>query len=309
MQNESTSTFQTVVIGGAGFLGSHVADELSRSGHRVTVFDLHHSDYLQPDQTMVVGDLGDQNVVRSVVAGKDYVYHYAGIAGIADARSNPVETVRSNILGTTHVLDACREFEVRKFMYASTIYVYSSHGSFYRASKQAAELLVESYHEAFGLSYSIMRYGSLYGRRANHFNSISNFIRQALTEGRILRKGDGAEIRDYIHVLDAARASVELLGHTGDSEYVMLTGSQSLRVRDVLTMIQEIIGEVSIEFLEGELDEEHYQITPYSFRPRIAKKYTLEYYHDLGQGVLDCIFEEYSDLVKSGKQPAVELPE
>ena len=289
---------KAVVFGGSGFLGSHVADALTKSGIETTVFDLHESPYLQKSQKMIVGDIVDERKVKEAIKGKDFVYHFAGIADIKEAMEKPIETVKTNVMSTVYMLDACREFKARRFVYASTVYVYSEHGSFYRSSKQASELFIENYKKIYDVNFTILRYGSLYGRRANHFNFINNVIRQAFLEGKIQREGDGNEIRNYINVLDAAQASVDMLADEFKNSYVMITGYQSMQVKDVLNMIREILNKkVEIEYL-GKRIEEQYEITPYSFRPKVAKKYVPPHYHDLGQGILDCIYENYGELCK-----------
>ena len=118
-------------------------------------------------------------------------------------------------MGTMYILEACRAFNIKRFIYSSTIYVYTAHGSFYRSTKQACELLIDNYRQEYGLDFTVLRYGSLYGKRANHFNFIHNSIKQALIEGKITRKGDGTEKRAYINIIDAAKATVKAL----DEEY------------------------------------------------------------------------------------------
>jgi len=285
---------KAIVFGGSGFLGSHVADCLTDNGFEVTVFDLLKSPYLRHDQRMVIGDILDFNKVEEAVKGCDYVYNFAGIADIDVAHQKPLEAIEVNVLGNTNILDACRINQAKRFIFASSIYVYSDFAPFYRSSKQACELIIEDYQKAFGLDYTILRYGSLYGRRGNEFNFIYKIIKQAIEEGKITRKGDGEEIRDYINVLDAARCSVEILSDDFKNQYVMITGTQSTKVKDLLTMIKEIFhGELEIEYVPGDY-EGHYEITPYSFRPRVAKKFVSNYYYDLGQGVLDVIYDVYS---------------
>jgi UDP-glucose 4-epimerase len=292
---------KAIVFGGSGFLGSHVADELSGRGYKVVVYDRQTSPYLRKDQKMVVGDILDREKVAAYVKGCNYVYSFAGIAGIADARRYPVQAVETNVLGTTNIIDACRLNNVQRFIFASTIYVYSDLAPFYRSSKQACELIIEDYQKAYGLNYTILRYGSLYGRRANHFNYIYKIVQQAVEEGKIVRKGDGEEIRSYIHVRDAAKSSVDILSEEFRNQYVMLTGSQSIKIKELLNMIREIFhGEISVEY-SGESDAGHYEITPYSFRPRVAKKIVAGSYYDLGQGILDVIHEVYSKSGKNGE--------
>lgn len=292
---------KVIVFGGSGFLGSHVSDSLSALGHEVVIFDVVKSNYLRSDQVMVIGNILDRNAVRDIVKGSDYVYHFAAIADIGEARNNPVESANFNIIGTINILDACREFSIKRFVYSSTIYVYSDHGSFYRSSKQSCELFIENYQKEYGLEFTVLRYGSLYGPRANSFNFIKNAINQALLENKIERKGDGNEIRDYINVLDAAQVSVDILDERYSNSYVMVTGPQTMKVKEILSMISEMLNnQITIEYLDENFSG-HYQITPYSFKPKVALKLVPKNYHDLGQGILDCIYENYQELLNKGE--------
>ena len=292
---------KVIVFGGSGFLGSHVADMLSDDGYDVVIFDLKKSKYLRRDQKMIIGDILNREQIRMVIKGAKYVYHFAAIADIKEAQENPVEAVEVNILSTTYILDACREYNIERFIYGSTIYVYSEHGSFYRSTKQSSELIIENYQKIYNLNYTILRYGSLYGPRANHFNFINDIIIQALKERKITRKGNGEELREYIHIKDAARASAEILTNDYINANIMITGTKSMRIRDLLVMIKEIFNnKIEINYT-NEILEAHYNITPYTFKPKVAKKYQLNYYHDLGQGVLDQIYYNYEKLLAKGE--------
>jgi len=294
---------KVVVFGGSGFLGSHVADELSNRGYKVIIFDITNSLFLNEDQEMVIGNILDRDAVRKVVEGTEYVFHFAAIADIKEAKDKPVEAANFNIIGTMNILDACREFKVKRFVYSSTIYVYSEHGSFYRSTKQACELFIENYHKEYGLEFTILRYGSLYGKRANNFNFIKNCIRQALIEGKITRKGDGEEIRDYINILDAAKSTVDSLEYSYRNVYLMITGPQTMKVKELLMMIKEILNnKVEIEY-QNVSNDGHYKITPYSFKPKVAIKINNKEFHDLGQGLLDIIYTIYEDLIEEGITP------
>ena len=134
-----------IVTGGSGFLGSHVADSLNKNGYDVTIFDLKPSPYLAPTQKMVVGDILNGEQVLDAFQGVDVVYHFAGLADLDDASTKPIDTVQKNIIGIVTVLDAAMRAGVKRFVYGSTIYVYSQLGGFYRCSKQAGELYVEEY--------------------------------------------------------------------------------------------------------------------------------------------------------------------
>lgn len=292
---------KVIVFGGSGFLGSHVADVLSDEGYSVVIFDLLESVYLNSNQKMIKGDILDRNQIRKAVKGAKFVYHFAAIADIKQAQENPVDAVAVNIMSTTYILDACREFKVERFIYGSTIYVYSEHGSFYRSSKQASELIIENYQKIYDVNYTILRYGSLYGPRANHFNFINRIINQAIKEKKIVREGSGQELREYIHIKDAAKASVEILRDGFNNTNIMITGNKSVRIHDVLEMIKEMFNDkIEIEYTNNIL-EAHYNITPYTFKPKVAKKYQLNFYHELGQGVLDQIYYNYERLLKEGE--------
>jgi UDP-glucose 4-epimerase len=250
------------VIGGSGFLGSHVADALSASGHQVCVYDRRPSSWLRDDQEMVVGDLLDGDRLSSAIAGCEIVYNFAALADLNEALDKPLETVRINVLGNAHVLEACRLNGVRRFLYASTVYVYSREGSFYRCSKQSAEHYVEEYQAAFGLDYTVLRYGSLYGPRSDHQNGLWRVVNEALKTGRIRYAGSPEAMREYIHVEDAARASVAALGDEFKNQHVVLTGQESMRVMDLLKMLAEILGiPQAVEFEETEYAG-HYVRTP-----------------------------------------------
>jgi UDP-glucose 4-epimerase len=288
----------SIVFGGSGFLGSHLADELINIGHNVTIFDLKKSQYLLQNQKMIVGDIMNVNDVENAVKGMDYVYHFAAIADIGKAKENVSESANFNIMGTINVLNACVKFKIERFVFSSTIYVYSDHGSFYRVSKQASELYIENYSNEYDLDYTILRYGSLYGTRANSFNFINSAIIQALSEGKIIRKGDGQETRDYINVKDAAKLTVEILGQRYKNQHVMITGSQSLKVINMLEMIKEMMdNKVELVFNNESMDG-HYKLTPYSFKPKVALKITPKDFHDIGQGILECIYEVNSTIIK-----------
>jgi UDP-glucose 4-epimerase len=279
------------VIGGSGFLGSHVADALSGAGYQVRIFDRVASRWKGPDQEMIVGDVLDTRALDAVVDGCQVAYNFAGIADLDEALSKPVDTVRVNILGNVGVLEACRRHNVNRYVYASSVYVHSREGGFYRCSKQAAELYVEEYQRAYGLDYTVLRYGSLYGPRSDHHNGLWRIVKQALDTGRLKYEGSSEAMREYIHVEDAARASVAALGAEFCNQHVVLTGQEPMRVMDLLKMLAEIMGlPQEVEFLNV-AHAGHYVRTPYADQPKLGRKYVLPMHVDLGQGLIQLIGE------------------
>lgn len=287
---------KAIVFGGSGFLGSHVADALTNAGYEVIIYDLKSSPYLIKSQEMIVGDILNQDKVEEAVKGCDIVYNFAGIADIDDASQRPLSSVEYNILGNSIVLEACRKAKVRRFVFASSLYVYSKSGSFYRSTKQACELIIENYHEIFDLPYTILRYGSLYGPRADERNWIHKILKQALKEGKIVREGDGDEIREYIHVYDAAKISVEVLSDEFVNQHVIIVGNQQIKIKDFLLMIRELLNnKIEIKYIQPNYNH-HYEITPYTFAPKIARRVVSNSYLDMGQGILECIERIYKEL-------------
>jgi UDP-glucose 4-epimerase len=287
---------KVVVIGGTGFLGSHVADELTRKGYHVTIFDCAPSPWIIDTQEMVVGSMLDSSRLAEVCEGARYLYHFGGIADIGVAKDKPFETIEANIMGAATALEVARIMGIERFLYASTMYVYGAAGSFYRASKQAAEIIVEAYAERYGLDYTLLRYGSLYGPRAQEWNGLRQYVRQVVQEGRLNYQGTGNERREYIHVCDAARLSVDMLDDQHRNQAITVTGSQVLNSIELAEMIFEISGvEKNVTFADDDRRDEHYQMTPYRYTPKQAKKIVPSEFVDLGQGILEVVEDIYQE--------------
>jgi len=281
-----------LILGGSGFLGSHVADQLTSEGHKVRIFDREPSSWLNADQEMVVGDLLDNHSLEKATEGCDAVYNFAAIADLDEAISKPLETAQVNVLGNVYALEACRKAGIQRYIYASTVYVYSRDGGFYRCSKQAAEQYVEEFQRSYYLDYTILRYGSLYGPRSDFRNGLWRIVKNALETGIVSYEGSPEALREYIHVEDAACASATALGLEFKNQHVVLTGNEPMRVHDMLKMIAEILAlpKDSVKFIPPQ-HKGHYVRTPYAYQPKLGRKYTPPLHVDLGQGILHLIDE------------------
>ena len=291
MDNLVKNNLIVTVFGGSGFIGSHVADHLSKNGHRVKIFDLKHSNWLREDQEMIVGDILEKNQVDEAIKGSDVVYNFAAIADLNNALDQPLETIKANVLGNIHILEACRKNKIKRFVYASTVYVYSREGGFYRCSKQASEQLVEEYNRTYNLDYTILRYGSIYGPRSDEQNGLYCIVRDAILKGVVSYRGHPEAMREYVHIDDVARASVIMLDQDYCNKSVVITGQEPMRVYDMLHILAEIIGiPKKVEFVEKHY-RGHYTRTPYAYQEKIARKYVPPLHVDLGQGLLQLIEE------------------
>lgn len=284
---------KALVIGGSGFLGSHVADALHAQGYDTTVFDLAESPYLSEGQKFVQGNILDPQSVDAAIKGMDVVFHLAGQPDIGKSVQDPAHTLNLNIQGTVNILEACRKHKIKRFMFASTVYVYSDFGAFYRASKQSCEVIIQEYHKQFGLNYTILRYGSLYGPRAPESNFIHRILKQALLEKKVDVGGYSlGDRREYIHVADAAKMSFLAMSDEYMNASVMLTGYQFTTCGELFDLINDILGG-GITFSGYHDDSKgspgHYHKTPYVFRPDISKKIIASDYIEFGQGILASI--------------------
>ena len=283
---------KVLVVGGSGFLGSHVADELTEKGYEVTIFDQKKSTWINDNQKFIESDLLDREHVIKSLEGFNFVIHFAGIADIGESKEKPLETIETNIIGTANLLEGCRKNKIEKFIFASSVYVFSKYGSFYGKSKQACELLIEEYQNEFNLDYIHVRYGSLYGPRAQEWNGLKKYISEIIKNKQIDFSGNGEEKREYIHVKDAAIMTASLLESDEKNIAVNITGHQVISTMDLFKLIFEVLQlEENINLSKESNVVSHYKISPYSFQPKESKKLVPKKFIDIGQGVLEIIHE------------------
>ena len=290
---------KVVIFGGSGFLGSYVADELSCRGYKVIIADLVESKYLKKEQEFRKVDILNIKEIESVLKDVSIVYNFSAVAELEEAVNNPLKTFDVNVTGNLNILEVCKHNrEIKRIVYASSAYALSNEGSFYGISKQTSEKLTEEYFKKYGLKYTVIRYGSLYGERASHNNYIYNLLFKAIKSGVLeYKKGDDEDLREYIHAADAAKLSVDVIENSQyENEHIILTGTERLKRIELLTMINEIMqNTLKIKQISGN-NIGHYKITPYSYHPKVAKKLVANPYIDLGQGLLECIKEINKDL-------------
>ncbi len=286
---------EILVIGGSGFVGSHTCDSLSDAGYNVTIFDSVESKWKKENQKMIIGDMMDYKYLVNSMKNKDYVFHFGGIADIDEADKNPYDTIHLNVMGVMKALLACKETNVDRFLFGSTMYVFSPYGSIYRASKQACETIIETFSEQHKLNYTFLRYGSLYGPRAQSWNGLKNRVETIVKKKRLIYYGTGEEEREYIHIKDAAKMTVKALMDQYKNQAITLTGSQVISSKALIEMIFEIANiKPDIQFEYNEMkDEKHYIKTPYRYTPKQSKKISPSEYIDFGQGLLEVIEEAY----------------
>lgn len=277
------------VFGGSGFLGSHVTDILKKKKYNVVVFDKVKSKWFGKNQKIILGNILDKKKVEEAVKKSKFVYIYAGIADLEECYSKPLETAEVNIIGLINILNACLKYKVKRIIYASSVYVNSNEGGFYKCSKKAAEDFIKEYNKVFNLEYTILRYGSLYGPRADKNNGMLNILKNAIKTNQVSYQGHPDARREYIHVDDAAKASILPIKNNFKNQSIVLTGHELLKMSDLLNMIKEILNlKKPVKFKKSKY-KGHYIRTPYQYSPDLGKKYVPSLHVDIGQGILDLI--------------------
>ena len=204
------------VIGGSGFIGSHVVDKLVDAGHDVTVFDIMTPH--RPDVRHVVADILDPARTTLALAGEfDAIYLLAAVANVNDVYHIPVESTQTNVMAVANVLEAARRTGAKRVILASTAWVYGmterpevdedtplnvdSVNHVYTATKVAAEMLCHSYSKLYKLDTTILRYGIPYGPRARMGTVLATFVNRAM-RGAHRHQGDGSAWRNFVYVED-----------------------------------------------------------------------------------------------------------
>ena len=223
-----------LVTGAGGFIGSHLTERLVRDGHEVRVLvryngrdDRGQIDRLPPDVRGAIevhrGDLKDPEAVRKAVEGRAWVFHLGALIAIPYSYQNPFDVVQTNVLGTAHVLDACRSSEsLERVVLTSTSEVYGTAQyvpideehplrgqSPYAATKIGADALGESYFRAFGLPVTILRPFNTFGPRQSARAILPTIISQALTRP-VVRLGSLDPRRDLTYVKDTVSGFVSI---------------------------------------------------------------------------------------------------
>ena len=265
--NKNNLKIKIVIFGGSGFLGSHIADQLSEKNYTVHIFDIIKSRYLKKNQKMIIGDITNYNQVEKAIKKMNFVLHFAAVSDIDEANKNPMKTIKCNILGTTNILEAIRENKkVKKMIYASSIYARSKDGGFYSTSKRSTESIIENYYDNFKINFVILRFGSLYGTRSNFFNPINNYIKQAFKSKKIERFGEGSDIRSYINVKDAAKICINIMESQNKNKYFNILGKKRIEVKKIMQIIAKKMNVTKVSFKKEKNNSLHYKVNPFTYK-------------------------------------------
>ncbi|OAS84628.1 NAD-dependent epimerase/dehydratase family protein [Metabacillus litoralis] len=250
---------KAVVTGGAGFIGSHLTDELIKIGVEVHVLDnmiSGHLNYVHPLAVIHHVDICSAEAKQIILQEKpDVVFHLAAQADVERSIINPKYDADVNISGTINILEACHEASVKKIIFASTSGVYGNLEkelisekdeavpvSYYGLSKLTAESYIRLFYQLYGLSYTILRYGNVYGPRqtAKGEGGVIAVFLEKIKKGMPLSiHGDGEQTRDFIYVKDIVQANIAAM-ERGHQETIQVSTSKRTSVNHLLKYLMQI---------------------------------------------------------------------
>jgi UDP-glucose 4-epimerase len=256
-----------LVIGGAGFLGSHIVDQLTETPAReIIVLDNFvrgtranlDEAVTDPRVTIVEGSVTDLELLRTLMAGTDYVFHLAAL-WLYECVHQPRSALEVNVVGTYNVVEAAADAGVKKVVYSSSASVYGdaaftpmteehpfNNRTMYGATKIAGEQFFRAFNEQRGLNYAGLRYMNIYGPRMDYKGTYVSVIMKVLDriaagEPPIIF-GDGTQAYDFVHVTDVARANILALQAEASDEFFNVGMGIKTTIKELVDMLLEITG-------------------------------------------------------------------
>ena len=260
-----------LVLGGAGFIGSHLAEALLQAGHRVRIFDRPHLDRLpdflrRREFEVFTGDFLNPRALNPALEGSEIVFHLVSTTLPKTSNDNPVYDVESNVVGTLRLLELCRSQGVRKVVFASsggTVYgvpravpIDEGHPTDPICSYGIHKLMIEKYlqlnQRVHGLDYCVVRPPNLYGPRQRldiAQGAVAVFLDRALRGKPIQVWGDGSVVRDYLYVEDAAEALVKAAAFEGEPKVFNIGSGVGTSLKQLVREIEALLGRpVPVEY-------------------------------------------------------------
>ncbi len=249
-----------LLIGGSGFIGTHIVERLDRNEHQITVFNRSKNRFVDELDNIeyIYGDFSDIILIKKALKGIDIVYHLLSTTVPSTANNSPLYDVQSNLEGTIRLLDALEGSSVRRIVYSSsggTVYgnpeyvpIDEQHplrpiGS-YGITKVAIESYIQLYAKKLNISYMIVRPSNPYGPRQS-FKGIqgvvSTFLYKAIKKENLTVWGDGKAIRDYIYITDVADFFIES-GLSKEEGIFNLGSGEGHSINDIIEMIDHIVS-------------------------------------------------------------------
>lgn len=269
-------TSKVLVTGGAGFIGSNLADELIRQGARVNIIDdfttgfRENLDEIKGDFDFIEGDINDDSAVAKAIEGVEIVFHQAALPSVPRSVEDPAETHRVCVNGTVNMLIKSRDAGVKRFIYAASSSAYGDQPvlpkvetmkpdplSPYAAAKLAGELYCRAFNNVYGLETVALRYFNVFGPRQNpasmYSGVISRFIDALMSGETPVIFGDGEQSRDFTYIANVVNANIKAAQTTkGLGETMNAANGDRITLNELLEVLKKITGrtEAVAEFRE-----------------------------------------------------------
>jgi UDP-glucose 4-epimerase len=260
-----------LVLGGNGFIGSHLVDQLLAEGHKVRVFDKNEEYYRKPIASVdyQYGDFGNRGLLMEALANVDIVFHLISTTLPKTSNDDPAFDVQSNVIETLFLLEQCITQKVKKIIFISsggTVYGKPSvlpipensptdPECSYGITKLAIEKYLYLYWFLHRLDYCVLRLANAYGERQRPTATqgvIPVFLERALRNHEIVVWGDGSVIRDYVYVTDIASALLKALTYSGDMKVFNIGSGQKYSLKEVIQLIERVTGQpLKVKYTEG----------------------------------------------------------
>ena len=264
-----------LILGSSGFLGSHLVKFLLKN-NEVVQFDMNPPSQKIADSEFIKGSILDKTLVTSAMKDVDIVYHFAAMTDIDIVNDNPAQAMEVNIAGTSNVLEACVQEKIERFIFSSSVYVYSEFGGVYKSTKQACELLIEDYNKMHDLGYTILQLGSVYGPGAKQINLISRLINEALSLKEIHHYGTGEEVRQYIYVKDVVQAAATSIDNNYKNKKIILLGNERITISELMDKIIFYTDSNIQKVFHNDQYGIHYKLSPFHTNPDGAVNLKIE---------------------------------
>ncbi len=255
-----------LVTGGAGFIGSHIVEELVERGEYVRVLDnfstgkMENIKHLAEEIEIITGDIRDSHALTIAMSGIDYVLHQAALPSVPRSIENPLECNAVNVNGTLNVLCAARDYGVKRVIYAGSSSAYGniaispkhealapSPASPYAVSKLTGEYYCKVFYEVYGLETVTLRYFNVFGPRQDPDSPYSAvipiFARRMFNNQAPLIHGDGEQTRDFTYVRNNALANILACAASGaEGKVYNIACGSSLSLRELVEKMNLILG-------------------------------------------------------------------
>ncbi|MGI8882628.1 MAG: SDR family oxidoreductase [Pyrinomonadaceae bacterium] len=264
-----TETF--LVTGGAGFIGSNIADELIRQGGKVKILDnfitgfQENLDEIKGDFEFIKGDLNDGETLKKAVEGVEIVFHEAALPSVPRSVENPLETHEACVNGTFNLLLAAKEAKVRRVIYAASSSAYGDQPTLpkietmnpeplspYAAAKLMGEYYCQVFSRVYGLETLCLRYFNVFGPRQNpssmYSGVISRFIDSLLKNEPPVIYGDGEQSRDFTFIANVVDANIKAAQtDKGIGEVMNAANGERVTLNELLEVLKEITGKPDVK--------------------------------------------------------------